>query len=108
MGSFTSAPQIKNVDCQDDKLEISDGMSIPDLIEYCRFMRGEDRPQLVKRKFLRPDERTGLQRDLAEGFRMLKLDAISKSEYDGEWDVTSGNCECILLPKRCLPRCSMQ
>ncbi|XP_021701474.1 protein angel homolog 2 isoform X2 [Aedes aegypti] len=79
MGSFTSAPQIKNVDCQDDKLEISDGMSIPDLIEYCRFMRGEDRPQLVKRKFLRPDERTGLQRDLAEGFRMLKLDAISKT-----------------------------
>lgn len=81
MGSFTSAPQIKNVDCQDDKLEISDGMCIPDLIEYCRFMRGEDRPQLVKRKFLRPDERAaaGLQRDLTDGFRMLKLDAISKT-----------------------------
>ncbi|XP_029715055.2 nocturnin isoform X3 [Aedes albopictus] len=83
MGSFTSAPQIKNVDCQDDKLEISDGMSIPDLIEYCRFMRGEDRPQLVKRQFLRPDERTdgAIQRDLADGFRMVKLDAISKNAY---------------------------
>ncbi|XP_065088381.1 nocturnin isoform X3 [Ochlerotatus camptorhynchus] len=78
MGSFTSAPQIKNVDCQDDKLEISDGMSIPDLVEYCRFMRGEDRPQLVTRKFLRPDERTS-QPSLADGFRMLKLDAISKT-----------------------------
>lgn len=78
MGSFTSAPQIKNVDYQDDQLQISDGMSIPDLIEYCRIMRGEDRPQLVKRKFLRPDERTG-QPDLTDGFRMLKLDAISKN-----------------------------
>lgn len=80
MGSFTSAPQIKNVDYQDDQLQISDGMSIPDLVEYCRIMRGEDRPQLVKRKFLRPDERTG-QPDLTDGFRMLKLDAISKSEF---------------------------
>lgn len=78
MGSFTSAPQIKNVDCQDDKLEISDGMSVPDLVEYCRFMRGENRPQLVTRKFLRPDERTN-QPCLADGFRMLKLDAISKA-----------------------------
>lgn len=78
MGSFTSAPQIKNVDYQDDQLQISDGMSIPDLVEYCRIMRGEDRPQLVKRKFLRPDERTG-QPDLTDGFRMLKLDAISKN-----------------------------
>lgn len=78
MGSFTSAPQIKNVDCQDDKLEISEGMSITDLVEYCRFMRGEDRPQLVTRKFLRPDERTS-QPSLTDGFRMLKLDAISKT-----------------------------
>ncbi|XP_058816829.1 nocturnin isoform X2 [Topomyia yanbarensis] len=78
MGSFTSAPQIKNVDYQDDQLEISNGMSIPDLIEYCRIARGEDRPQLVKRKFLRPDERTN-QPDLTGGFRMLKLDAISKT-----------------------------
>lgn len=78
MGSFTSAPQIKNVDYQDDQLQISEGMSIPDLIEYCRIMRGEDRPQLVKRKFLRPDERTG-QPDLTDGVRMLKLDAISKN-----------------------------
>lgn len=79
MGSFTSAPQIKNVDCQDDKLEISDGMSIPDLIEYCRLMRGEDRPQLVKRRFLKPDERARIPPDVADGFRMLKLDSISKT-----------------------------
>lgn len=78
MGSFTSAPQIKNVDYQDDQLQISDGMSIPDLLEYCRIMRGEERPPLVKRAFLRPDERTG-QPDLTDGFRMLKLDAISKN-----------------------------
>ncbi|XP_055550964.1 nocturnin isoform X2 [Wyeomyia smithii] len=78
MGSFTSAPQIKNVDYQDDQLEISNGMSIPDLLEYCRIARGEDRPQLVKRKFLRPNERTG-QPDLTDGFRMLTLDAISKT-----------------------------
>lgn len=78
MGSFTSAPQIKNVDYQDDQLEISDGMSIPDLVEYCRIARGQDRPQLVKRKFLRPDECNG-QPDLNDGFRMLKLDAISKT-----------------------------
>ncbi|XP_058449856.1 nocturnin isoform X2 [Malaya genurostris] len=76
MGSFTSAPQIKNVDYQDDQLEISNGMSIPDLVEYCRIARGEDRPQLVKRKFLRPDERIN-QPSLTDGFRMLKLDAIS-------------------------------
>lgn len=78
MGSFTSAPQIKNVDYQDDKLEISNGMSIPDLIEYCRIVRGEDRPQLVKRKFLRPDERNG-HPDLTDGFRMLNLNTISKT-----------------------------
>lgn len=79
MGSFTSAPQIKNVDCQDDKLEISNGMSIPDLIEYCRLMRGEDRPQLVKRNFLKPDERARMPPDVADGFRMLKLDVISET-----------------------------
>lgn len=78
MGSFTSAPQIKNVDYQDDQLEISDGMSIPDLLEFCRIARGEDRQPLVQRKFLRPDDRTG-QPDLTDGFRMLKLDAISKT-----------------------------
>ncbi|XP_055599192.1 nocturnin isoform X2 [Uranotaenia lowii] len=78
MGSFTSAPQIKNIDCQDDQLQISDGMSIPELMEFCREARGHHRAPLVRRKFLRPDERTG-RPDLTDGFRMLKLDAISKT-----------------------------
>ncbi|XP_055635903.1 nocturnin isoform X2 [Toxorhynchites rutilus septentrionalis] len=78
MGSFTSAPQINNVDYQDDQLEISAGMSIPDLIEYCRIMRGENRPALVNRHFLRSDDRAA-QTNLTDGFRMLKLDEISKT-----------------------------
>ncbi|XP_058062278.1 nocturnin-like isoform X3 [Anopheles bellator] len=80
MGSFTSAPQIKNVDYQDDKLEITDGMSIADLLEYCRLARGEERAPLVKRKFLKPvDRHSNLGGDLTDGFKMLKLDAISKT-----------------------------
>uniref|UniRef100_A0A8W7K5V5 Nocturnin n=1 Tax=Anopheles albimanus TaxID=7167 RepID=A0A8W7K5V5_ANOAL len=79
MGSFTSAPQIKNVDYQDDKLEITDGMSMADLLEYCRIARGEDRPPLVKRKFLKPVEPLNTGSDLTDGFKMLKLDAISKT-----------------------------
>ncbi|XP_052869595.1 nocturnin isoform X1 [Anopheles cruzii] len=80
MGSFTSAPQIKNVDYQDDKLEITDGMSIADLLEYCRLARGEERPPLVKRKFLKPvDRHTNFGGELTDGFKMLKLDAISKT-----------------------------
>uniref|UniRef100_A0AAG5CVW5 Nocturnin n=1 Tax=Anopheles atroparvus TaxID=41427 RepID=A0AAG5CVW5_ANOAO len=78
MGSFTSAPQIKNVDYQDDKLEISEGMSVSDLVEYCRIARGDDRPQLVKRKFLKQIDRLNGS-DLTDGFKMLKLDAISKT-----------------------------
>uniref|UniRef100_A0A182NAR4 Nocturnin n=1 Tax=Anopheles dirus TaxID=7168 RepID=A0A182NAR4_9DIPT len=78
MGSFTSAPQIKNVDYQDDKLEITDGMSVPDLVEYCRIARGDDRPSLVKRKFLKPVDRLNGS-DLTEGFKMLQLDSISKT-----------------------------
>ncbi|XP_053677495.1 nocturnin [Anopheles nili] len=78
MGSFTSAPQIKNVDYQDDKLEITEGMSVPDLVEYCRLARGDDRPPLVKRKFLKPIDRMNGS-DLTDGFKMLQLDAISKT-----------------------------
>ncbi|XP_058125175.1 nocturnin [Anopheles ziemanni] len=78
MGSFTSAPQIKNVDYQDDKLEITEGMSVSDLVEYCRIARGDDRPQLVKRKFLKPIDRLNGS-DLTDGFKMLKLDSISKT-----------------------------
>lgn len=79
MGSFTSAPQIKNVDYQDDKLEITDGMSVPDLVDYCRIARGDERPQLVKRKFLKPIDRLNGS-DLTDGFKMLQLDSISKSK----------------------------
>ncbi|XP_053666512.1 nocturnin [Anopheles marshallii] len=78
MGSFTSAPQIKNVDYQDDKLEITDGMSVPDLVEYCRIARGDDRPSLVKRKFLKPGDNIN-RTDLTDGFKMLHLDSISKT-----------------------------
>ncbi|XP_035905118.1 nocturnin isoform X3 [Anopheles stephensi] len=78
MGSFTSAPQIKNVDYQDDKLEITDGMSVPDLVDYCRIARGDDRPSLVKRKFLKPVDRL-TRNDLTDGFKMLQLDSISKT-----------------------------
>uniref|UniRef100_A0A4Y0BJF4 Nocturnin n=1 Tax=Anopheles funestus TaxID=62324 RepID=A0A4Y0BJF4_ANOFN len=78
MGSFTSAPQIKNVDYQDDKLEITDGMSVPDLVDYCRIARGDDRPPLVKRKFLKPVDHIN-RTDLTDGFKMLHLDSISKT-----------------------------
>ncbi|XP_052893462.1 nocturnin isoform X7 [Anopheles moucheti] len=80
MGSFTSAPQIKNVDYQDDKLEITDGMSVPDLVEYCRIARGDDRPPLVKRKFLKPTDHIN-RTDLTDGFKMLHLDSISKTSF---------------------------
>jgi nocturnin len=81
MGSFTSAPQIKNIDYQDDKLEIPVGMSTSDLYEYCRLARGEHLPQLLFRKFLKSVENDKFvtNTDISDGLRVLKLNTYSKN-----------------------------
>lgn len=77
MGSFNSAPKINNADTQDDCLEIPHGLSTSDLVQHCRLMRGEDRPQLLSRNFLRPTNRF-IGNDVTDGMRVLRLNSVSK------------------------------
>lgn len=78
MGSFNSAPKIMNIDSQDDNTVIPAGMKTPfDVVDHCKLMRGEDRPQLLNRSFFKPiDDRRNC--DLADGLRRLDLNNVSK------------------------------
>lgn len=79
MGSFNSAPKINNADTQDDSLCIPDGLSTTDLVQHCRLMRGENRPPLLSRSFLKPTK--GLvTTDITDGVRVLQLNSVSKGK----------------------------
>lgn len=80
MGSFNSAPKINNPDSQDDSIEVPHGLSTTGLMQYCRMMRGENRPPLLNRQFLKPVENKEavLSSDITAGLRVLKLNAVSK------------------------------
>lgn len=80
MGSFNSTPKINNIDSQDDGIEITDNLPIPDFLYHCKMMRGENRPQLLTRYFLRPSfDHPSLQHDITDGLRILNLEAVSKT-----------------------------
>lgn len=78
MGSFNSAPKINNTDSQDDVLEMPNGLACAtDLVNYCKLMRGESRPELLQRSFFKPiGDQTGT--DLTDGMRYLQLNSVSK------------------------------
>lgn len=77
MGSFNSAPKINNVDSQDDAVQIPNGLSVPDFIYHCKMMRGENKPQLLTRAFLKPPSVPSLSQDMSDGLRVLSLDSVS-------------------------------
>lgn len=81
MGSFNSAPKINNTDTQDDALEMPNGLaSAADLVNHCKLMRGEHRPELLQRSFFKPiGDTTGA--DLTDGMRYLQLNSVSKGLY---------------------------
>ena len=77
MGSFNSAPKIHNIDSQDDAVKIPNGLSLADFIYHCKMMRGENRPQLLSRVFLKTPEAPSLTNDVTDGLRVLNLDTVS-------------------------------
>lgn len=81
MGSFNSAPKINNTDSQDDALEMPNGLaSAADLVNHCKLMRGDNRPELLQRSFFKPiGDTTGA--DLTDGMRYLQLNSVSKGSY---------------------------
>lgn len=79
MGSFNSAPKINNPDCQDDAVQIPNGLSIADFIYHCKMMRGENRPQLLTRSFLKNPLVPNLTSDVTDGMRVLNLDTVSQT-----------------------------
>ena len=79
MGSFNSAPRINNADTQDDDaINFPSGLSTKDLVKHCRIMRGEQKPQLLSRNFLRPLNSN--LNNLSDGMRVLQLNSVSKGE----------------------------
>lgn len=79
MGSFNSAPKINNIDSQDDDVDIPNGLeSVSDLVNHCKLMRGDSRPELLKRSFFKPIN--DLANDLTDGLRYLQLNSVSKGK----------------------------
>ncbi|XP_055320819.1 nocturnin isoform X2 [Sitodiplosis mosellana] len=78
MGSFNSAPKINNIDSQDDDVEIPNGLeTAADLVNYCKLMRGDNRPELLQRSFFKPINDLSLN-DVTDGLRYLHLNSVSK------------------------------
>lgn len=83
MGSFNSAPKIQNADTQDDCVEVPNHVaSSNELVDHCRFMRGEMMPDLLPRSFYNANRRatTVGGGDVTDGLRMLELNAVSKGK----------------------------
>lgn len=83
MGSFNSAPKINNADTQDDCIDIPNGLSTTGLLHHCTEMRGEDRPKLLPRQFLKPAifNNSGMPNDLTDGMKVLHLNSVSKGNF---------------------------
>lgn len=80
MGSFNSAPKINNIDSQDDDVEIPNGLeTATDLVNHCKLMRGDNRPELLQRSFFKPINDPSLC-DVTDGLRYLHLNSISKGK----------------------------
>lgn len=77
MGSFNSAPKINNIDSQDDTTEVPNGLeTAADLVNHCKLMRGENRPELLPRSFFKPS--ADQNKDITDGLRYLQLNSVSK------------------------------
>lgn len=77
MGSFNSAPKINNIDSQDDDVEMPNGLeTAADLVNHCKLMRGDNRPELLQRSFFKPIN--DLSNDVTDGLRYLHLNSVSK------------------------------
>lgn len=80
MGSFNSAPKINNVDSQDDDVEVPAGLHTnADLVNHCKLMRGDNRPELLQRSFFKPINDPMLH-DVTDGLRYLQLNSVSKGK----------------------------
>jgi len=88
MGSFNAAPKIYNTDTQDDHLIIPNGLSCTDLIKHCKALRGESRPQLLRRHWLKS---TLTNEQLSEEFNALNLSNSISSEEIGKILKSSSN-----------------
>lgn len=72
MGSFSSTPKILNDDNQDSDVNIPNGMSRQELLQYCQK---QQQTQMFKRSFRRARES---QESLTYGFKVRKLNTVSK------------------------------
>lgn len=78
MGSFNSAPKINNIDSQDDDVDVPAGVqTTADLVNHCKLMRGDNRPELLQRSFFKPINDLMLH-DVTDGLRYLHLNSVSK------------------------------
>lgn len=78
MGSFNSAPKINNIDSQDDDVDIPNSLeTAADLVNHCKLMRGDNRPELLQRSFFKPINDLSLN-DVTDGLRYLHLNSVSK------------------------------
>ena len=81
VGSFNSAPKFNNIDAQDDDYDIPNSIkTAADLVNHCKLMRGDNRPDLLPRSFYKPPNDL-LANDLTDGLRYLSLNSVSKSTY---------------------------
>lgn len=80
MGSFNSAPKINNIDSQDDDIEIPNGLATAsDLVNHCKLMRGDNRPELLQRSFFKQINDLP-SHDITDGLRYLHLSSVSKGK----------------------------
>lgn len=80
MGSFNSAPKINNIDSQDDDVDVPAGLhTTADLVNHCKLMRGDNRPELLQRSFFKPINDLMLH-DVTDGLRYLHLNSVSKGK----------------------------
>lgn len=80
MGSFNSAPKINNIDSQDDDIELPNGLATTtDLVNHCKLMRGENRPELLQRSFFKQINDLP-SNDITGGLRYLNLSSVSKGK----------------------------
>lgn len=80
MGSFNAAPKINNIDSQDDDVEVPTGLETRmDLINHCKLMRGDNRPELLQRSFFKSINDLS-PNDVTDCFRYLNLNSVSKGK----------------------------
>lgn len=89
MGSFNSAPKINNIDSQDDDVDVPNGLqTTADLVNHCKLMRGDNRPELLQRSFFKPINDLS-PNDVTDGLRYLHLNSVSKGNKKSDTRTTN-------------------